>query len=536
MLERVIENWLIKASEKSIQVPFCYMLTKKGINVLLLTRHWSMEKGKDIIARDSDNNIYAYQLKSANNGRITMGQWQDINRQLFDLVTLDVDHVSVNSANKKYHRSFLVTNGYIDEDVSTAINDLNRGFEKGGRPECKLEVFSRGDLFEMAKELGSDLWPSELIDVRTFLEMHLEDGKGLLPKEKLCNLFESSFKLSADDQLSNAECQRVISAAALICSLSINSFTNRSNYVAEIEAWVLYISYVYCLVEKYSLPEKHWKNSVDIAKMQISALLENLVNELKGRTNYIEGDFPTDIIFYKERITKLISLLSIYGLMEKHGQVQITEDIKSFIEKFIKDKMKLIIVWGEAAIPQFMAFYWFYRKLDATQRSVAFLASIIRAFLKRNKNNSSNPYPNPYYDIEQLFSSNLGMAEDLVDEKFDGYSYMLEGLFYIYVKHNYKNRCKMMWSEYSKIKSIYFDFDTIKDFYRWKNNNGNTKIKDQKREKKWQELKNEAFECRDEWIPLLIKNDPIFLLLLMIVIPHRFDSRIARWLDTRIDG
>lgn len=49
MIERVIENWLDNASEKTYQVPFCYMLVKQGHKIIHLSRHCGMEHGKDII-------------------------------------------------------------------------------------------------------------------------------------------------------------------------------------------------------------------------------------------------------------------------------------------------------------------------------------------------------------------------------------------------------------------------------------------------------------------------------------------------------
>lgn len=532
MLERVIENWLTKASEKSVQLPFCYMLSKKGISVVHLTRHWSMEKGKDIIAKDTENNIYAYQLKSPKNGRITMGQWQGINKQLFDLVTLDIDHVGIKNDN--HHRSFLVTNGFIDEDVSTAIKDFNRYFEKKNQPECRLEVYSRADLFDMAKELGNSLWPSELTDVQTFLEMHLANGKGLLPKVKLAKLFESTFKLN--ENISNSECERIISGAAIICALSLNNFTNENNYVTEIEAWIIYISYVFSLVQKNNLSDKHWKNSVDLALMQIYALLENLCEELRARKNYIEGDFPSDIIFYKERITQLTSLMSIYGLLNKFNIVSISKENEDFIGKFCLDNVRNLCLWGEGVIPQLISCYWFYRKLDATQSTVFFLKSIIKAIIKRNKNGSITALPCPYYDVEEIYSNKLGVKDEPIFEKFDGFSYMLEGLFNIFVRHNYKNSARILWSEYSKIKSICFEPEKEEDFFRWNNLRGKTKIKEQKRIQKWDLLKAESMEYKEEWVPQLLRSNPILSLLFLIVFPHRSNSKIFRWLDSKIDG
>jgi len=181
MLERVIENWLDKASERSFQKPFCYMLSANGFTVIHLTRHTGMELGKDVIAVAPDGTPCAYQLKGAINGKISLKQWnKEISSQVLNLVTVKIVHPSINSS--KHHRSYLVTNGELQEEVIHAIDGMNRGFANIGQPNYKLETIVRGQLINLAKDLETNFWPTELVDINTLLELFLEDGKGNLPK------------------------------------------------------------------------------------------------------------------------------------------------------------------------------------------------------------------------------------------------------------------------------------------------------------------------------------------------------------------
>ena len=134
------------------------------------------------------------------------------------------------------------------------IDDRNRAWESRNQPYRRLETIVRGELFEKAKKLGTDLWPSELTDIRTLLEMFLENGEGTLPKEKLALLFESTFPLK---HLKNGKkpakkyCERVIASAGLLCAIAtIKLIPKEDNHVAEIEAWTLYIAYVFALVRE----------------------------------------------------------------------------------------------------------------------------------------------------------------------------------------------------------------------------------------------------------------------------------------------
>ena len=104
--------------------------------------------------------------------------------------------------NPRFRQTRHTLNGRIDEEVSRAIEDRNQAWARQGL-SYSMETFVRGQLFEKAKRLGTDLWPSELTDIRTLLEMYLENGEGILNKEKLSSLFESTFQLDNDSAPTN---------------------------------------------------------------------------------------------------------------------------------------------------------------------------------------------------------------------------------------------------------------------------------------------------------------------------------------------
>src|SRR5207248_11531013 len=82
------------------------------------------------------------------------------------------------------HRSFLVTNGQVEEEVVIAINRMNQANEIAGFPLRKLEVMQRGDLLERAKRLGHSLWPTEVQQMHLLLEMLVEPGTGKFPSDR----------------------------------------------------------------------------------------------------------------------------------------------------------------------------------------------------------------------------------------------------------------------------------------------------------------------------------------------------------------
>ena len=529
MLERVVENWLDKATERSFQQPFCYMLSAEGHTIIHSTRHLAMELGNDIITIAPDGTPCAYQLKT---GNISLRKWRDeVGSQTDDLVCGQINHPSVDTS--KYHRSYFVTNGRIEEEVSRAIDDRNRAWESQNQSYRRLETIVRGELFEKAKRLGIDLWPSELTDVKTLLEMFLESGQGVLPKEKLASLFESIFQLDGEAELSEAYCKRVIASAGLLCAIAISNFSNENNHVAEIEAWVLYISYVFALVERRKLSEEAYKNDLEIATQSIYNSLTNLCDEIKEREYLVEGDPLTDSYIYNVRMTWLVGLMSIYALWRRREGTPIDE-IDNFLCKFFREKQHLLELWGEAAIPQWLAFCWYCQKIDATKESNVLLCYLIATICKRNGSNGRGSLASPYYEAEDILPHILELAEEPLMDSFKGESYGLEGLVHLSARRDLKEPIKRLWPEVTRLMYASFEPENFSDFYRWRNEEGINKIVSPKHTQDWEELKAASLESEGACLPPTIKNDPILLLLFLCVYPHRMNAEIIRWLDTQM--
>jgi len=533
VIERIIENWLDKSTEKSFQKPFCYMLANQGFTVIHLSRHCGMELGKDILAIAPDGTPCAFQLKGATNGKISLRQWRnEISGQVVDLVMGQIVHPSLKNGTP--HRSFLVTNGELEEEVMRAIDDMNNRWQAGGNAHYRLETFVRGQILQMAINLQENLWPSELKDFKTLLELFLEDGKGPLPKDKLASLFESIFQLDSENIPSRAKCERLVSSAAILCSLSISSFTNQHNHLAEIEAWTIYIAYVFALAGKCNLPFRSIESEFNIAKKIIYNTLDNLYEELKGRTHLIEGNFLADQPIFRVRVTWLLAFLGIYDLWKRSEEVEDTE-FYNFLTNFYTKYQGKMQLWGEAAIPQFLAFYWSYRKVDCTPKpDFLILHGLIETICKMNQPRSKIGLANPYYLTTDILPHLFGIADEPLKDSFAGKSYALEGLVHLFVRRNWKQQLKLIWPDITRIMISVFEPKLKWHFYRWINKEGIQKDIVPKPLQKWEELKKAAFESEGKCIPKNLKKHPVIVLLFLCVYPHRMNSQIIRWLHSEL--
>ena len=535
MLERVIENWLDKASERMFQQPYCYMLSAEGHTIIHLTRHCGMEMGKDIITIAPDGTPCAFQLKA---GNISLAKWRDeVSAQTFDLVSLKINHPSVDSS--KHHKSYLVTNGNIAEEVSHAIDLRNQTWASQGQPYLHLQTVVRGQLVEKAQGRGNNLWPTELTDIKTLLEMFLETGQGVLPKEKLVSLFESTFPLKPlnnGNAPSKRHCERVIASAAILCAIAISSFSNENNHVAEIEAWVLYISYVLALAERWRLSDTAYKDEFKIAKQSIYNSLANLCDEIKEREYLIEGDLLADSYVYQVRVTWLLGLMSIYALW-RGSKAEPQDDVDDFLRDFGKEKRSQLDLWGEAAIPQWLAFLWYSRKISATSDPDDVLRQLISEICEQNEPKGEGLLASPYYEAEDILPHMLGVAEEPLMDSFSGQSYALEGLIHLYVRGNSKQSkqsMKSLWPDNTRLMYLSFEPENFSDFYRWRNEDGKNRTVSPQHTQEWEELKMLSAESDGICIPPSIKKHPILLLLFLCVYPHRMNAEIMRWLDTQM--
>ncbi len=532
MLERVIENWLDNASERSFQQPYCYILSNEGHTIIHSTRHTATELGKDIITIAHDGVPCAFQLKA---GNITLAKWQkEVSRQIDDLVVTKIIHSSVDTT--KHHRSYLVTNGNIAEEVSIAIKGRNETWASQGQAYLYLKTVDRGELFDKAKRLGIGLWPSELTDTKTLLEMFLENGQGVLPKEKLASLFESTVPLELSDNGKNPSknhCVRAIASAGLLCAIATSSFSNENNYVAEIEAWMLYIAYVLAVVERWELPNKTYKNELEIATQAIYNSLATLCDEIKEREYLIEGNPLVDSYVYRVRLTWLLGLMSTYALW-RSSKGESKDEIDDFLREFCKEKQHLLGLWGEAVIPQFLAFFWYFRKIDGTRKPDDFLRDLITLISKLNGPKGGGFLASPYYEAEDILPYILGINEEPLMDSFKGQSYALEGLVHMYVRRNWKQSMKFLWPGVTRLVSVYYEPDNFCEFYRWRSEEGKNKYVHPRHTQDWEELKAGSCESDGSCIPSSIKEHPILLLLFLCVYPHRMNAEIIRWLDTQM--
>lgn len=544
MLARAVENWLDKASERSFQVPFCYMLAHEGYTVVHVSRHNAMEFGKDILAIDGDGTPCAFQLKG---GNLSLNKWRnEVRDQVGDLVELAIEHPSIDASVP--HRSFFVTNGKIEEEAAHAIDAYNKKLESRGHPE--LETWVGGQLVGKAKALQTDLWPSELVDAKTLLELYLHDGRDVFPKAKLASLLESTlpFRETAGGKApSGAACNRAISSTAVLTALVLSSFTEQQNHVAEVEAWTIYVAYALALAEKWGLRTDHYEAEVAIALQAIKNKLADLAQEMTEREGIAEGLATADEPFREIRRHWLAALLCVLVLWRKVEREE-PDEVERSVASFADESLKRLYLWGEAQIPQLLAVYWYQRLVNARSGEADRLLGLLtRQVCIAKKPERQEVLPDVYteakewlpYVADQQLKELLGegplqgyrLAKQPLETGWKDYSHVLEGLLHLVVQQNWKVRAKELWPDVTRTNLHTFEFDEPWHFYRWRNQTGAERVVVPQRTQRWEDLKATASDSSGSGLPVLIRQRPVFALLFLCIYPHRTSATVLRWLN-----
>ncbi|WP_162909437.1 hypothetical protein [Aggregatilinea lenta] len=425
-----------------------------------------------------------------------------------------------------------MTNGELDEEVRIEIDHRNRDWERRQLP--KLEVVVKGQLLNRFQALHTNFWPIQLASEKTLLELFLSDGTDYLNKAKLAEFIFSLLPLD-DDALSNLDCSRALASAAIMTAYSLSAYTAKANHVALIEGWMVYIACLTTLVEKRNLNEKYWTDSVLISKNAIHQAFVDLCDELQSRTHLVEGQPLVDAPFYRGRVTWLVGLVSAYALWLRFSGIEAYKDtwFRSFV-LFYRDKLML---WGEAAVPQFLATMWFLRVTPGKPEADKLLVQIIRAICDANNIEQVSELANPYHDLPEVVSQIYGIGPYESRERYKGRSYTLESLVQLFARRNWRQTMRALWPSITHVDYAEFQPESPWQFCLWQSeDSGSLRLSRPQMPQSWAALRKQAEQVSVAKIPKLFQDQPELLLLFIIVYPHRLSPDVAKFLDTAINA
>jgi len=533
VLEKLLENWLDSASERSYQASFVQMLAAQGYCVLHSTRHCALEFGKDVIAIDSDGVPCAFQLKGKPGGRLGLSEFRtDLQQQLIQLMSQPIVYPGIPEG--LVHRSYLVSNGYFDEEVHRAVDDLNRGPYMS-----KLSLIGRGQLIAWANDLGTRLWPNDMSNVRELLEVFLLDGRDLLPTKRLASMLEEMFALRVSDTpLKAAQLERAMSSAALLTGVATHHFAKEDNHFAVASAWCLFAVSAIASYQRSNLKMKVKSNgSLLLAEQAIKDSLVALWNEMRIKGNLIEGDAIAEPEVYRWRYTLLCGLISALWFFP--GNSSDDNERRNDIAEWLSQDHKYLYLWGESAIPCLFALQQFHRSSNTSERSDRELVELFQLVVASNQSENEHAMSDPYYDFEDVARALYGLkttdeSSALKEETFAGSAYSAELLLHLMARYNLKQSCQVGWPYFNRLCHKRFIPAHAWQYGLLKSTEGVEETRQYPHEYTWQKLCDEAGRETCEYLPDELTAKPHLLLLWTIIAPHRLTSDVGRVLDANL--
>jgi hypothetical protein len=530
VLEKLLENWLDSAGERTYQPSFVQMLAAQGYCVLHSTRHCSLEYGKDVLAIAPDGVPCAFQLKGHPGGSLGLREFRsDVQQQIIQMISQPIVYPRIPEGIA--HRSYLVSNGYFEEEVHRAVDDLNRGPYLS-----KLALIGRGQLLSWANDLGASLWPSEMDNIRELLEVFLLNGQDILPLPRLASILEEIFTLRpADVPLKYPQFEKAIASAALLTCVATHNFERENNHFALASGWCFFVVSAIASNRRtnYEISEK-CKTSLKLAEQKVKDSLVALWGEMQERKELIEGNALAEPEIYRWRYTLLCGLMSVLWFFPERT----SEDTerKRAIAEWLDRRHDYLYLWGEAAIPCLIALQFFRRSICSRQNYDQELVEIFQAVVSLNQAGSEHALADPYYSFEEVGRVLYGLnptdaSSALKEDTFAGSSYSAELLLHLMVRYNLKKACQDMWPNFNRLCHKRFVPSEAWLYGVYKCNKGVEETRQYPPQYTWEKLVEEANIDKCEYIPEHLAALPHLLLLWVIIAPHRLTTEVVKILD-----
>jgi len=522
VIERAIENWLTKTNERNYQAAFCQVLMHQGHRVLYSSSHGPMEQGKDIITVGPDGEYHAYQTKT---GDVGLSEWRKIEGEIHELMELPINYPGVDKS--KTPKAYLVTNGTITDPVRVQITDRNDDNVRKNRQYAHLEVISKDSLLKSFVDAQGRFVPRDLPDIRTFLELYLDDGCGMLPKEKLFAVLDGTVFGESPSKKSDAI--DAITSSLIIVSYLLSSFEQSANYGAMAEGWSILAACIARYVSRHSVPPDQWRGSLDLVMAELEANLALLRKEAISRPDFLESDIRADGgVMLNARTTIVLGVLACHELLP--GANPKADKSPGEVLKLILEHFGRRGFWGESAFPYFFYIIKFLEARNEATLALNLLEELFAVLVEANYQQQGPVFPCPYLGVEEILAASI--PDRLQDADFDGYrgsSYVLRSVLEMLARRGRRDLIAAKWRRLTYCQQNEFIPDRPEDVFAWRTKDGTNASRFPNQTQNWSALVSEASDGSN--IPSVYRAFINVLPFHILVCPNRATPTVIRLLD-----
>ena len=528
MNERLVEDWLTKANERSFQTPFAQALLAEGMQVLRVG-HSSHEHGKDIIAIDKGGRIHAYQLKD---GDLDLNAYEKGLAQLNALVETQVEHPAITGQPK--HQPWLVISGKVSIPTEDRIRVHNAAWQK--RRYTPLKLMTGMQLQAKFNSMAANFWPQKPEESRSLLSLYLADGKSTLDRGAFAKLIAGVVVTKGAPP--KTEVGRRLAAANLFASYALSPFYTVENHWEVVQGWTLTAAHIAWAADNAKLESKAWQPTFRLAVEAALGALDSLVSEALQPRALGPGPFCELDEITRARCTICAGAIAAKLLVTlKAGKEwDSTEQATKAIEDLFKSGR--FILWGESAIPFFLTSVWALDETRGNQLSDGILLSLISAICATNCSRLPIKLASPYESADEANARVFRprFEGEAVRSLQAAASHALSPLVTIAARRLWRNFLASRWSQITKIDAVQLTPDRPRDLLLW--DWGHERGTDQSRRfsapQSWSELLREARVDDSQELPRVLTENFDFSLLFLLCFPHRLFRPLVKYLDAAV--
>lgn len=463
-------------------------------------------------------------------GNITSAKWRDeVKAEIEELIDLTIVHPSVDK-NKK-HVSYLVTNGYLEDTVRLAIDNLNSGKWK----ENPLRVVVQGELLKRFLSVSRDFVPQEISDYRSFLDQYFADGRELVNESRFSKFISEVLQLE-NDKIRPEERKRNIAAGVLYTSYIIGPFKAAHNYVSIMQTLTLLAAHILALAERHNLDEKYWLSSFDLVWAEIRNNGKALEQEIDadGLVDMVNSWWDGEIGPVRKHIA--VSYLVAFKLAQVIEDDPDSQTINA--DTFFAKLKGAFNIWGETSFIAYILLFEYLKKSrpqDADQ-NIQLLIGAVVGIIMGNGRKSVGVLASPYYSAATVLKSRFNQLDAPIEETFRCRSSLIKPVIDLLARQGRRSELEHLWRDITYISQEKFIPQETWQNYLWRcaDSQGKNFSEFPNQTQSWKELTQEAEHVDLQLIPSTLQRHPYFLPLFLVVYPHRVNTNLVKYLDALV--
>jgi hypothetical protein len=504
-VERVIEDWLTSSDERSYQLSFVSLLRRSGHKIKYVSKHSTLEFGKDVVSLSPDGELTAYQLKV---GNISLATWRQIREEVYELS--EVSLRSPSGRRTMADKCFLVTTGVVDDTVHEQLRDKNVAFREKGLPE--IDTIELPDLIRQFTEVFDEFFPVSIGSFNDLMRIFLSEGTGPVDKELL-----SSVLLRLDPvESSKKKVSRAFSNLVVAAEFASTPFRRANNHISVIDVWVLAACRIMSIAMHQAIKSNWWLPWLELCKEAIAASGSELLADVCARENFVEGDPLVDMLAVGYR--KAVALGYAAAVINANRIDGAELDSRPLLEVTLKQVP--LGVWGEACWNYYLNLALALSSFpDGEKVSLGLVISWLETLCGKEY------VEPPYWGIEEALS--IRTFENPSKHRLKAF-YSLGSAMDFISRRMWRRNLASLWPQLSKRELAELVPDEPEAHFDWTIEEATLEIHRLPMRASWQEIRKSAFSQRSKLFPT---GADWLLPYMLCTIPHRITRGLSGELD-----